>query len=289
MRVGVGLPSTIPGTPGHLLVEWAKAADGGPFSSLGVLDRVLYDNYDPFVSLGAAAAVTERITLATTILIAPLRAAPLIAKGAASIHAISGGRLVLGLGLGARRDDYVVTGARYGTRGRQLTQTLADVHALWEAGEIGPSGLGRRPTVLVGGGGGLAGNRMARYADGFIHNGGPPRAFLRAATEARAAWRAQGRPGQPLLWSMAYFQLGGCEGAGTEYLRHYYAFTGPFADKIAAGILTDRTQLVEFTEAYRDAGCDELVLFPTVPDLSQLHRLADVLAASGAAPAASGR
>ena len=71
MDVGIGLPNTIPGTDGRLLVEWARRADAGPFSSLGVLDRLAYDAIDPFAALAAAAGVTERVGLATMIAIGP--------------------------------------------------------------------------------------------------------------------------------------------------------------------------------------------------------------------------
>jgi alkanesulfonate monooxygenase SsuD/methylene tetrahydromethanopterin reductase-like flavin-dependent oxidoreductase (luciferase family) len=279
VRVGVGLPATVPGTPGGVVLDWARRADAGPFSSLGVLDRMVYDNHESLTVLAAAAAVTERITLATTIVIAPLRSAPLLAKQADTVHALSGGRLVLGVGLGAREDDYSLTGAEYRTRGRRLTEHLLTMRNQWEDHTVGPR-TGRRPTLLVGGSGGLAASRMARYADGAVHNGGPPRAFARAAAEARAAWRDMGRPGAPALWGMAYFQLGGVVDVGASYLRDYYAFTGPFADRIAAGLLTDASTIREFTHGYADAGCDELILFPAVAEIDQLDRLAEIVAGS---------
>lgn len=287
MRVGVGLPATLPGAPGRLLTEWARRADAGPFSSLGVLDRVLYDNYEPMTALAAAAAVTDRIPLASTIVIAPLRNTVLLAKQAASINALSGGRLVMGVGLGARSDDYEATANTYRTRGRRLTQQLAEMRACWEDSRIGPSAA-TPPTLLVGGSGGRGMSRMARFADGFVHNGGPPRAFARAATEARAAWLDAGRPGDPQLWGMAYFALGGDQAsqAGAAYLRDYYAFTGPFAEKIASGLLTTPAEIRELVRGYADAGCGELILFPGVADIEQIDRLATVL--SGAATAAAG-
>jgi hypothetical protein len=77
---------------------------------------------------------------------------------------------------------------------------------------------------------------------------------------------------------MGYVALGDeAAQAGTAYLRDYYAFTGPFAEKIAAGLLTTPQAIAQFMRGYADAGCDELVLFPTVPELSQLERLAEVL------------
>jgi alkanesulfonate monooxygenase SsuD/methylene tetrahydromethanopterin reductase-like flavin-dependent oxidoreductase (luciferase family) len=280
LQIGVGLPATIPHTPGQLVTEWARCADDSPFSSLAAFDRILYDNYECLTTLAAAAAVTRRIMLAASVVIGPLRSAALLAKQAATVNALSGGRLVLGLGLGARRDDYDVTGSDYRSRGRFLTDQLARMREWWEGDEIGPHPPGRSaPKILVGGLGGVAMSRMARHADGYIHNGGPPRAFARLAAEARAAWEDAGRPGRPELWGMAYYALGDdTREAGAAYLKDYYAFTGAFAERIAAGLLTTADEICEFLEGYEEAGCDELILFPTVPSIDELHRLGGVVA-----------
>jgi alkanesulfonate monooxygenase SsuD/methylene tetrahydromethanopterin reductase-like flavin-dependent oxidoreductase (luciferase family) len=277
MRVGVGLPTTTPGADGALLVDWARKADKGPFSSLGVLDRLLYDSYDPFASLAAAAAVTDTIKLATMIAIGPLRPAAQLLKHAASVQAISQGRLTLGLAIGAREDDYDACGLPTQGRGTRLSDQLAELRD-WDVNPVVPQTTkDQRPQLLVGGNSGAAFARMARYADGYAHGGGPPRAFAGAATKAKAAWSDLGRPGQPALWGQAYFALGD-EPRGEAYLLDYYAFTGPFAAKIAAGNLTSPRAIRDFVRAYEEAGCDELVLLPTVADPGQLDRLADVLA-----------
>src|SRR5919106_4856666 len=106
MNVGIGLPNTIPGAEGRLLVEWAQRADAGPFSTLAVLDRLAYDSIDPFAALAAAAGATERVGLATMIAIGPLRNTVLLVKQAVSGDALSGGPLTPGLAVGARLDDY---------------------------------------------------------------------------------------------------------------------------------------------------------------------------------------
>jgi alkanesulfonate monooxygenase SsuD/methylene tetrahydromethanopterin reductase-like flavin-dependent oxidoreductase (luciferase family) len=280
MRVGIGLPNTAPGLDGRLIVDWARKAEAGPFTSLGVLDRPVYDSLEPFTTLAAAAAATTAIGLVTMVVIGPLRPATLLAKQAASIDAISGGRLILGLSIGARHDDYRTLGVEHLGRGDVLTEHLVAIREHWEEGRIGPRTARREgPVVLVGGLSGEAFARMARYADGYVHGGGPPRAFAGAAARARAAWVDAGRPGRPLLWGQGYFALGEAAASpGAVYLRDYYAFTGPFAEKIAASNLTSPQAVVDFVRGYEEAGCDELVLFPTVAALDQLEQLADVLA-----------
>lgn len=280
MRVGVGLPSAIPGTDGRLMGRWARSAEGGPFTSLGVLDRVRYDSFDPFVTLAAAAAVTERVRLVTMVAIGPLRSAAMLAKQAASVDSISGGRLTLGLAIGARTDDYEMVGVDPRDRGRRLSDQLVTLRNLWEDEAVGPrpprpSG----PELLVGGLSGGSFARMARSADGYVHGGGPPRAFAAAAAKAWAAWRDAERPGRPLLWGQGYFALGAEEAVeeGRRYLLDYYAFTGPFAERIAAGNLTSPQAIIDFVRGYEEAGCDEVVLLPTVADPAQLDRLASVI------------
>src|SRR4029453_6259018 len=90
--VGIGLPTTIPDTEGRTLVEWARRAEEAGFSTLGTIGRLVYPNSDALIALAAAAAVTERIRLTTSILIAPLHAnTALLAKQAASLDRLSGG------------------------------------------------------------------------------------------------------------------------------------------------------------------------------------------------------
>jgi len=276
MNVGVGLPTTTPGTDGAMVLEWARRADAGPFSSLAALDRVVYDSLDPFAALAAVAAVTARVRLATMIAIGPLRATALLAKQAASVHALSGRRLTLGLAIGARIEDYEAAGIDHRGRGGRLSEQLAYLRGGIDEDRVGPAREGIE--LLVGGASGQAFSRMARYADGYAHGGGPPRAFAGAASRAHAAWRDLGRPGRPRLWGQGYFALGDVE-RGNAYLRDYYAFTGPFAERVVAANLTSARAIKDFLRGYEEAGCDELVLFPTSADATELDRLAEVVAA----------
>src|SRR5215211_8710592 len=145
MDIGIGLPATIPGTSGSLVLDWAKRAVSGPFSSLGILDQMVYPNYEPLITLAAAAAVTNRVRVTTTVLLAPLRRAGVLAKQAATIDALSGGRLTLGLGVGGREDDFHAAPASFHDRGRRFEEQLELMKRVWsgqpvsdEVGAVGP-------------------------------------------------------------------------------------------------------------------------------------------------------
>jgi alkanesulfonate monooxygenase SsuD/methylene tetrahydromethanopterin reductase-like flavin-dependent oxidoreductase (luciferase family) len=91
MKVGIGLPATIPNVPSDVLLAWAKRADERNFSSLAVIDRLVYPNYEPLITLAAVSSVATRVRLMTSILIAPLRRPGLLAKQASTLDRISGG------------------------------------------------------------------------------------------------------------------------------------------------------------------------------------------------------
>ena len=280
MRVGIGLPSAIPGTAPSLLVEWAKRADAGAFSSLGVVDRPRWDAFEPLSTLGLAATVTKRIGLVTMVVIGPLRDTSLLAKETATLDAVSGGRFTLGLGVGARPDDYAAAGVPTRDRGQHLTDQLVELRLAWERDDDASlASTDHGPPLLVGGMNDTTFLRIARYADGYVHGGGPPRTFERAASLTRTAWVDLGRMGNPLLWAQGYFALGddGTVERGRDYMRAYYGFTGPFAERIAEGMLATPQAIAQFVRGYAEAGCDELVLLPAVGDIEQLERLQDVL------------
>jgi alkanesulfonate monooxygenase SsuD/methylene tetrahydromethanopterin reductase-like flavin-dependent oxidoreductase (luciferase family) len=116
MRIGIGLPSAVPGTDMTTLGQWAADSERAGFAAVGVIDRLVYDNLDPLTALAAAAACTEQIDLLTTVLSVGWRNNPiLLAKQMASVEQISGGRLTAGLGLGGWRGLH----RQPGTAGRQ--------------------------------------------------------------------------------------------------------------------------------------------------------------------------
>jgi len=285
MEIGIGLPATISNVDGRRVLDWARLADQRGFSSLGVIDRTVYGNYEPLIALTGAAAVTERIRLTSTVILAPLRTNHVeFAKMAASLDRLSGGRLVLGLGPGAREDDFQVSGVDMHTRGKAFDALLERATEVWR-GELGvgpapvtPGG----PQILIGGQAPASFRRVARYGAGWIGGGGSPDLFRNGAAAAREAWAAAGREGAPRLAMLGYYALGpNARTAADSYLHDYYGFLGPIADYIANGALVTPEQVTDAIGAFAEAGCDELILFPCDPDLSQVDHLAEAARPAG--------
>jgi alkanesulfonate monooxygenase SsuD/methylene tetrahydromethanopterin reductase-like flavin-dependent oxidoreductase (luciferase family) len=283
MDISVGLPTTVPGIDGAGLTEFARRAEQHGFASLGVLDRLVYDNYEPLVSLAAAAAVTERIRLVTSILIAAYRAgSTVLAKQLATIDHLSGGRLTVGLAPGGREDDYLAAGTTYRDRGRRLDRMVDEIKSVW-AGNGDLAGIGPRPPkgtprLLFGGHSAAAMRRAAACGDGWIAGGGSVTAYGELVRAAKQTWREHGREGEPHMVSLCYVSLGpdGYQRAG-DYLRHYYSYVGPKAEYLARGVVADGPRLRDMLAGYAEAGCDELILFPCVPEPDQVDLVAEVV------------
>ncbi|MFG2249905.1 LLM class flavin-dependent oxidoreductase [Spirillospora sp. NPDC048823] len=280
MDIGIGLPTMIPGTPGSALLGWARRAEDLGFSSLGTLDRLMYDGYEPLTTLAAAAGATSRIRLATTILIAAYRGdRALLIKQLASVDRLSGGRLTIGVAAGGRADDYDACGTPYAGRGRRLDTLLGELRGFCDGtgdGPVpGPVPAGGCPPLLVGGHSDAAMERAAAYGDGWIAGGSSAAGYGELAGRARKAWASAGRAGEPRLVAIAYVALGaGARERAESYLVDYYSFIGWKAEMAVKSVITDEGRLRDFVAGYRDVGCDELILFPCVEEPAQ----ADVIA-----------
>lgn len=286
MQIGIGLPGTIPGVRGEFILDWAKLAEAGPFSSLGVLDRLVYPNYEPLITLAAVAGVTQHMRLMTTILIAPLRNTAIFAKQAASIDALSNGRLTLGLGIGGREDDYLAAQVPFHERGKRFDEQLATMTRIWsgqplsdKVAAIGPSPVQQGgPELLIGGNSPEAIKRIGRWGNGFISGGGGPDAARQGYSAAEQAWKEAGRPGKPRFVGATYYGLGpGAAEKAAQYIRHYYSFIGPVADRLASSVPSTPDAVKATMRAFSDVGLDELILWPTIPDLNQVELLAELV------------
>jgi alkanesulfonate monooxygenase SsuD/methylene tetrahydromethanopterin reductase-like flavin-dependent oxidoreductase (luciferase family) len=286
VEIGIGLPNTVPGTEGRRLVDWAKNAEEAGFSTLGTIGRLVYPNYEELIALSAAAAVTSRIRLTTSVLLAPLYAnTALFAKQAASLDRLSGGRLVLGLGLGGRDDDFTASALPTAGKGRRFDQQLTELKRIWSgerygyAGAIGPEPVRRGgPELIIGGTAEASFRRVALFGDGWVMGGGTPDMFAAAAAGVDKAWADADRPGRPRKLSIAYFALGpDARNQADNYLLHYYHWLGDVARQIAAGAAVSTDMVKSYAAAFEAAGCDELIFIPTTAAPDQIGLLADAV------------
>lgn len=286
MDIGVALPTTLRGVAGETVLKWAAEADQAGFASVATLDRLVFDSYESLTTLAAAAAVTERVKLVTSILISPLHAnTALFAKQAATIDRLSDGRLVLGVAAGSRPDDFRASKVDMSGRGKRVGEQLAELKAIWAgerrgfAGGIGPIPARGGPPIWMGGHSPAAINRSARLADAWISGSGGVDMFKGGATAFRNSWAEQGRDGRPKVVALTYFALGAdAEALADRYVSEYYSFAPPYAQMVLRNTSTGEARLRETIAALEEAGCDELLLAPCSEDIGQLKELQTIVA-----------
>jgi len=283
MRIGIGLPNTLQ-IDGTAVSAWAERAEDRGFAYLATIDRVVYPSYDSLMSLAVAAGATSRIELMTNVLLAPAYPPVWLAKMTASLDAMSGGRLTVGLGVGGRPDDFAAVERPFDRRGRLMDETLELLHRAW-AGEsvagsdlpVGPAPAhGGRIPVMLGGGSDAAVRRTVTYGAGWTAGGGGPDLVLPMVMKIRKAWSEAGRAGEPRIGALAYFGLGD-DAASRASLRRYYGFLGGWVEAIVEGALRTPQAVAAALTAYEDVGVGELALMPTVPSINEVDLLADIV------------
>ncbi|MGY2010668.1 LLM class flavin-dependent oxidoreductase [Nocardia gipuzkoensis] len=281
MHVGLGLPISDPAA----LLDWARRADAGPFRTLGLLDRLVYDNPEPLIALATLAGATTRVKVQTEVLLAPLRDPVLLAKQVATLDRMSGGRLVLGLGVGGRADDHLASGTELRTRGRRLDEQIALMRRLWsgqpfseECGPIGPAPLRPEgPEILFGGFQPAALERVGRCGGGFLA-AAPPSWAGKLFDTVRRSWTDNGRSGAPRIVAQVNVALGPDEVIedARASMGAYYGFSG-YTEGILAGMLSTPAQIRATVAEFDDLGADEVMFYCYGRDADQIDRLADVL------------
>ena len=174
MQLGVNVPNFGPGTDPDVLRRWALTVEGLGFDLLMVSDHVAVTPdvatqypapfYEPFTTLAWLAGLTRRIRLGTTVLILPYRHPLLTARMAANLNDLSGGRLVLGVGVGWARQEFDALGVPFRERGRLTDLHLLAIRAAWADAEDYRSGP---IPVWIGGNSDAALRRAVRLGDAW--------------------------------------------------------------------------------------------------------------------------
>jgi probable F420-dependent oxidoreductase len=285
MDIGIGLPSAVRGVDAAAIPEWARRAEAAGFSSLSTIGRVAYPNYEELTVLAAAAAVTERVGLQPGVLLAPTRNPVLLAKSAATLDQLSGGRFVLGVGVGARPDDFTLTGMDFHDRGRRMDRDLELMHQAWRGDvlegtskPVSPRPVnGERVPVILGGQSPKAIERTVRWGIGWTGGGAGPDMTGAFAERVRKAWKEAGREGVPRIVALNYFALGDSpEVERGGYLSDYYG-GAPWLAQMIQYLPRTPEALRATAKAFADVGVDELIFCPTIADLAQVDLLAEAV------------
>jgi alkanesulfonate monooxygenase SsuD/methylene tetrahydromethanopterin reductase-like flavin-dependent oxidoreductase (luciferase family) len=290
MRIGMTIPSMIEGVDRETFLAWCRRVDEGPFSTLAVGERITYHNLEMMTSLAAAASVTERVRLMSTVVILPMHPVNLVAKQMATIDVISGGRLDVSVGVGGRDADFRAVEGQFDHRHQRMDDQVAQMRRVW-AGEaaaddldpIGPSPVQPGgPPLYAGVLGPKAIARAAQWAvgvTGFVTDPDQGQAELTFAS-VRAAWTAAGRADPPVLTTSFWYGLGP---EGEERARAYgRKYLGIFGDDFASAMadsmtMTSDEALLDGLRGLAAAGCDEIILVPTTDDLAELDRTVAVV------------
>ena len=214
MRLGVHLPQFRAPVPGAVLASWARDAEDAGADDLWVSDHVILPAgserppesfHDALTLLTWAAAATRRAGLGTSVLVAPYRPPVLLAKALASLDALSGGRVVLGIGSGWMQAEFDALGVPFAGRGRRTDEALALMRALWSGGPPAdprlegmslspPPARPGGPPVWVGGDSDAGIARAVRAGDGWHTTVSDPARLPERVDALHAALAAAGRP-----------------------------------------------------------------------------------------------
>ena len=206
MRLGVNVPNFGPGTNPDVLRRWALTVEGLGFDLLMVSDHIAVTPdvaeqypapfYEPFTTLSWLAGLTREIRLGTTVLIVPYRHPLLIARMAANLNDLSGGRLVLGVGVGWAREEFGALGVPFRDRGRLTDEYLLAIRAAWQDETDYRSG---HIPLWIGGNSDAALRRAVRLGDAWHPLRFTPGWVAEAAGRLTACAAEQGRPAPALM------------------------------------------------------------------------------------------
>ena len=287
MKLGAYLPTMMPfGLTGRKAIEWAQLADQAGFHVIATLDRPNYDSWDGLATLAGMATVTERVRLSTMTLQLPSRSEVVVAKQAAVIDQLSGGRFELGVSVGGRRDDYDALGAPWDDRARRFRRQVATIRETWsgardstkDLGVLGPAPVQEPgPPIWIGAYAPVAVERAVELGDGYFFGGDkfPPGI---AADIDRVREQAKQIGKEPfVIGSMLYVAVGeeiAARGEMWSQLGRYYRenLGGEPQDW---GVYGPAEAIAEVVRGYADAGLDILILAPQINDLAQLEVIAD--------------
>jgi alkanesulfonate monooxygenase SsuD/methylene tetrahydromethanopterin reductase-like flavin-dependent oxidoreductase (luciferase family) len=293
MNIGVALPAQVAGVTRKDVLGFAQRAEQQGLDSVWVLDRLVYPSLAPLPLLAAAASVTERVRLGTSILLGTLWNPVLLGKEVAAIQRLSGGRFILGMAMGARDADFQAAGVSMRSRPRRLEETVAVLRQATAGKPIEHQGRAFQITVgavalpepapipiWLGGFADEAIKRAVRLGDGFIVGGRGPDYGREVVPQIRRLAGEAGKdptrfPIAALMYACLDRDPERATKTMTDYITGYYGkmIFDPAKNAICGGT----REAVARIKDYAAVDVDTLVIVPVTRDAEQVDRLAEAV------------
>jgi alkanesulfonate monooxygenase SsuD/methylene tetrahydromethanopterin reductase-like flavin-dependent oxidoreductase (luciferase family) len=292
MDVGICLPYSEPGITRKTLVDWCKAIEDSPLTALSCGERISGpDAMEMRAMIAGAGLLTERVRIVTTLYILPMHNAVWAAKEIATLDVLTDGRVDVVVGTGGRPNDYRAVGADFETRNKRLPRQVQQMRDIWagklpfEGSEvIGPTPHQKGgPRVLGGFAGPKAIHNSAAWADGLYGFSIPGHAseIKQKMDWFQEGWDAAGRQGKPYKIGGFWYSLADGAKAGLHhYVYEYLKIAGhDFATSVADTMTQhDPGAVLDTMRAMRETGIDLLFMVPASPDVSEVTRMAELVA-----------
>lgn len=306
MELGFALPTYANDgwrLPADRLTELAVRAENAGFGGLWVTEHLLvppgrqYSRLDPLTTLATVAGATTTVPVGTCILIQPMRHPVAFAKRVATLHHLSGERLVLGLGIGWVEAEYNAVGVPFKERGPRFTEGLELLRWLFDDGEVTFDGdyyqvdnirldppVRRPPKLLIGGGGVERDgerevpepirHRIAEYGDGWLPSSHPIDVLEKDWADITAHVIDHDRdPAELDKIGLTWLHLVpgvDRDAAVAEQRVAYSAKDGPDRDTISRYLSGTVEDVHDQLAAYEDAGFDQVIIGPAVSDTNEV-------------------
>ena len=255
MNIGMTLPVMEPGLTRNNLYEWTNQIDKGPWSSIALGERIVFDNPEFISMLSAVAAWTKKVEIISTVSVLSMHDPVLSAKQFATIDMLSEGRLTVGVGVGGRQEDYEAIGSDWKNhRWKKVSEYSKIMQSIWASEfeqDIGPKPVqAKGPKILAG---------AVRAREAFSING------MKEPRIVTSFWFAIGKDSRLQMQS---------------HLKRYLAWMGKeIAENLAAnaGFCGSIEDLAKLIKQVKECGVDDLLLVPTSKDLKQVIEIEDIL------------
>lgn len=294
MKIGLCFPYTQPAMDRTTMFEWFRRVEQGPFSGISCGERMIGPSVEMGSTLAAAAARTERIRIVPTLYVLPMHSAVWVAKHAATLDLISGGRVTITVGVGGRPHDYRCMEREMVRTHARMDEQVAQIRAIWR-GELpfeGTEAVGPLPVqpggppILAGVMGPKATRRAAKWADGvYSWSGNAARDDMAGQlARVREAWDAAGRSEPPQHMAGFWYSL--APDAAKQLHDYVYKYLRIAGEELATAMATQQTRsnadaVREALDTYEELGVEECMLNSATADLAEIDGLLEVIAKRG--------